>query len=73
MCLSTPKPPAPPPVAPPPTRADEENRQAVDEQLRQIRARQGRSATFLSPQDNSAAFGSNVQGVQLLGQAGNNA
>lgn len=69
MCLSSPRPPAPPPVPPPPIRADEENRQAVDQQLRTLRERQGRSATMLTPAG-GGDFGTKVKGVQLLGQAG---
>lgn len=69
MCFSSPSPPPAPPVAPPPMRADEENRQAVDQQLMALRQRQGRSSTFMG---STADYGSNVQGVTLLGQAGKN-
>lgn len=68
MCFSSPKPPPAPPVPPPPLRADEENRQAVDKQLSVLTTRQGKQATYLGT--GASDFGTSVQGVKLLGQAG---
>lgn len=70
MCLSSPKPPPPPPVPPPPLRADEENRQAVQNQLGVLSNRQGKQSTYLTGGLGDPGFGTNIKGVKLLGQAG---
>lgn len=59
-----------PAVAPAPSRADEENRNAVDEQMEALRRRRGRAATIVTGGLGDTSFGTNVERPQVtaLGQ-----
>lgn len=70
MCFSQTKPKIPdaPPVPAGPVRADEEIKRSTNDQLDELRRRQGRAATIVTGGLGDTGFGQSVTKKTLLGQ-----